>query len=227
MSPPPGRPKGEYRSARHEGTPVGEPRSVWIVGDLSGLPDSASGANHLVWWGNIAFMLIEGTGFALAVAIYLYLAMQAPAWPPAGQRPPDLPWSAVFTLGLLLSMLPNLWVLHRARAKDTRGVRIGSLAMTIVGAILLVPRGFELAHLNAPWYDNGYGSVLWLLMVLHTSHIVTDLGETAVQAVWLWTHQVGDDEFADVGDNANYWTFVVLTWLPLFAVIHGLPRWLR
>ena len=25
------------------------------------------------WWGTLAFMLIEGTGFALAIAVYLYL----------------------------------------------------------------------------------------------------------------------------------------------------------
>ncbi|WP_419826024.1 hypothetical protein [Sphingomonas sp.] len=31
------------------------------------------------------------------------------------------------------------------------------------------------------------------LMVLHTSHIVTDLGDTAVQSVWLYTHSVSDD----------------------------------
>jgi len=147
-----------------------------------------------------------------------------PTWPPAGHAPPGLVWSAIFTVGLLLSAIPNLWVLRRAQAKDERGVRVGTTVMSIVGAVLLVPRGFEFMHLHANWYDDGYGSVLWLLMVLHTSHVVTDLGDTVVQAVWLWTHEVGDDQFSDVADNANYWTFVVVTWLPLFAIIHGLPR---
>jgi cytochrome c oxidase subunit 3 len=31
-------------------------------------------------------MLIEGTGFALAAAAYLYLLTQSPAWPPEGTR---------------------------------------------------------------------------------------------------------------------------------------------
>jgi cytochrome c oxidase subunit III len=206
---------------------MSEPRSVEIVGDLSGLPESASGPRHLVWWGNIGFMTIEGTGFALAVAAYLYLATQAPAWPPSGHRPPDLFWSAIFTVGLLFSAIPNIWVLGRARAKDERGVRIGAVIMSIIGAALLVPRGLEFAHLNVWWDDDGYGSVLWLLLVLHTSHVATDLGDTLVQAVWLWTHEVGDDQFADVEDNANYWTFVIVTWLPLVAIIHALPRVMR
>ena len=61
-------------------------------------------------------------------------------------------------------------------------------------------------------------------MVLHTSHLITDLADTAVQSVWLYTHEVGDDQFADVEDNTNYWTFVVCTWLPVGALIYLAPR---
>ena len=200
-------------------------RAVEIVGDLSGLPDSASGPRHLVWWGNVGFMAIEGTAFVLAMGAYLYFVTQAHAWPPAGDRPPDLLWGAIFTVGLLLSALPNLWVLRRARAKDERGVRIGAALMTLIGAVLLVPRGFEFAHLNVAWHHDAYGSVLWMLMVLHTSHVVTDLGDTAVQAAWFFTHEIGDDQFADAEDNANYWSFVVLAWLPIYLLLYWLPRW--
>lgn len=202
-----------------------DPRAVRIVGDLSGLPASANGPRHLVWWGNIGFMLIEGTGFALAAATYLYLMTQAPQWPPAGTRAPDLMWALVFTAGLALSELPNLWVRRRAMAKDARGVRIGVAAMTVIGLLLMIPRGVEFAHLNTHWSDNAYGSVVWMLMILHTSHIVTDWGDTAVQAAWLFTHDIGDDQFADVEDNANYWTFVVVSWLPIGAIVYGLARW--
>lgn len=195
-----------------------------VVGDLSHLPESATGARHLVWWGNIGFMAIEGTAFALAAGCYLYLMSQTSGWPPSGFRPPDLFWPAMLTLGLVASELPNLWVRRRAVAKDERGVRIGTLAMTLIGLVLLIPRGFEFAHLNVSWTDNAYGSVLWMLLILHTSHLITDIGDTAVQSVWLYTHEVGDDQFADVEDNANYWTFVVLTWLPIGALIYLAPR---
>lgn len=133
-------------------------------------------------------------------------------------------WGLVFTLGLLLSELPNLWVRRRALAKDARGVRVGVAAMAVLGLLLLIPRGYELAHLNTRWDSDAYGSVVWMLMVLHTSHVVTDWCDTAVQAAWLFTHEIGDDQFADVEDNANYWTFVVLTWLPIGAIVYGLAR---
>ena len=195
-----------------------------VVGTLSGLPDSAQGPRHLVWWGNLAFMLIEGTAFVLAAGTYLYLRSQSHRWPAAGARLPDLLWSTVLTIGLLLSALPNLWVLRKAKAKSASGVRIGTLLMTVIGLALCGARWFELQHLNAPWYRSAYGSVVWMLMVLHTSHIVTDLGDTAVQSAWLYSHSIGDDQFADVEDNANYWSFVVLTWLPLYGLIYWLPR---
>ena len=200
------------------------PREIEIVGNLADLPRSASGPAHLVWWGNIGFMLIEGAGLALAASAYLYLMTQASAWPGRGDALPALGWSALFTAGLLLSELPNLWVLRCARSRHVPGVRWGALAMSAIGLLLLVLRGFELASLGVRWDQDAYGSVVWLLMVLHTSHVLTDWGDTVVQAAWLFTHEVGDDQFADVEDNSNYWTFVVVTWLPIYALVYWAPR---
>lgn len=201
-------------------------RQLRPTGDLAGLPESAEGASHLVWWGNLSFMLIEGTGFLLAGGAYLYLMSQSQLWPPAGDKLPGLLWSGIFTAGLLLSEVVNIWLLRKVHAKDVASLRVGTLAMAGFGVALAAVRWFELQHLNVSWEHDAYGSVLWLLMVLHTSHVVTDLAETIVIAVWLWTHEVGDDQIADVGDNANYWTFVVLAWLPLYVLIYWLPRWL-
>lgn len=203
---------------------MSEARPVHIVGNLSGLPDSAMGPRNIVWWGNIGFMLIEGTAFVLAGGAYLYLQSQGLGWPTAGAQLPDLLWSTIFTIGLLLSAVPNAWVLRKAREKSASGVRTGTLLMTAIAVILCGARWFELQHLNAPWYESAYGSVVWMLMVLHTSHVVTDLGDTAVQSAWLYTHTVGDDQFADVEDNANYWSFVVVAWLPIYGLIYWLPR---
>ena len=30
--------------------------------------------------------------------------------------------------------------------------------------------------------------------------------------------------FGDVQDNALYWNFVILTWLPIYACLYWLPR---
>jgi len=199
-------------------------REFELVGDLSRLPDSETGARHLVWWGNVGFMVIEGTAFALAAMAYLYIMTQAPIWPPKGDAMPGLLWSSIFTGGLLLSALPNLWVLHCAKTKNLAGVRWGALAMTVIALLLFVPRAFEFVHLGVPWHRDSYGSLIWMLLILHTTHVVTDWFDTAVLGVWLFTHEVGDDQFADVEDNANYWSFVILCWIPIYVLIYWLPR---
>lgn len=201
-----------------------EPKETVVIGSLAHLPEHAEGSRHIVWWGNLGFMLIEGMGFALAGVAYLYLMSRSPNWPPSGDSLPSLGWSGAFTAALLLSELPNLWILRQAKAKNERLVRRGMLLATLIGVLLLVLRGFELAHLGVRWDADAYGSVVWLLLILHTTHVATEFGDTAVQTLWLYTHTVGDAQFADVEDNANYWSFVVLTWLPLYALVYGLPR---
>ena len=40
-------------------------------------------------------------------------------------------------------------------------------------------RVFEFAHLNVMWDHDAYGSIVWLLLGLHTTHIVTDFLDSA------------------------------------------------
>ncbi len=63
------------------------------------------------------------------------------------------------------------------------------------------------------------------MLGLHTTHIITDLGDTLVLAVLMFTRH-GDNKrrFGDVQDNAMYWNFVVLTWLPIYACLYWVPR---
>ena len=52
-----------------------------VAVDLSRLPLHGMGRASVTWWGTTAFMLIEGTGFALVIAVYLYLMSRASTWP--------------------------------------------------------------------------------------------------------------------------------------------------
>jgi heme/copper-type cytochrome/quinol oxidase subunit 3 len=97
--------------------------------------------------------------------------------------------------------------------------------MSVIGIVPLVIRAFEFPALHVKWDDNAYGSILWTMLGLHTTHLVTDLIDTIVLAVLMFTrHGKNRRRFGDVQDNALYWNFVVLTWLPLYACIYFLPR---
>lgn len=191
-----------------------------IVADLSGLPLHGAGTASPSWWGTLAFMLIEGSGFALTVAVYLYLASLAPEWP-LDAEPPGLWAGTTLTAILLVSVVPNMLVARWAEAMELRKVRLGMVVMSVFGIVPLVLRGFEFGTLNTAWDSNAYGSVVWVLLGLHTTHLIADAVETLVLTVLMFTRH-GDNRrrFGDVQDNTLYWYFVVLTWLPVYACIY-------
>ena len=195
-----------------------------VVADLSRLPLHGLGSASVTWWGTLSFMLIEGTGFALVIAVYLYLMSIAATWPIDAPRPNLLPGTLV-TVALIASVVPNYLVSRWAEQQDMRKVRIGMFVMSILGIAPLVTRFFEFPALNVKWDSNAYGSIVWILLGLHTTHIITDLIDTMVLAALMFTRH-GDNlrRFGDVQDNAMYWNFVVAAWLPIYGCIYWIPR---
>jgi heme/copper-type cytochrome/quinol oxidase subunit 3 len=193
--------------------------------DLAPLPTHAFGHRSLTWWGIIAFFLIEGTAFVLAIAAYFYLMSQEQAWPPPPYRPPDLLAGTLFTILILLSEIPNSMAKRAAEHGRLRDVRRLLVVVVLIGVALLVLRGFEFNSLNVLWYDNAYGSIIWTLLFLHATHIGTDWADTAVLAALMHTrHGMEGRRFVDTAENAMYWRFVWLAWLPIYFLIYWLPR---
>ncbi len=195
-----------------------------VVADLSELPLHGKGTASPTWWGTLAFMLIEGTGFALVIGVYLYLASLSSVWP-LGAPLPSLGPGTALTLLLLVSLIPNILLSRWADQGDLRKVRIGLVVMSVLGAVPLVLRWFEFPALHVSWDSNAYGSITWTMHGLHTTHILTDLADTLVLAALMFTRH-GDNRrrFGDVQDNAMYWNFVVLTWLPIYVCLYWVPR---
>ena len=195
-----------------------------VVADISRLPLHGMGAASMTWWGTLAFMLIEGTGFALAIAVYLYLMSVAATWP-INAPPPDLLPGTIVTLLLLVSLVPNYFVARWAEQQDLLKVKVGLVVMSILGIAPLIGRIFEFKALNVSWDSNAYGSIVWTLLGLHATHIITDLVDTLVLAALMFTrHGNNLRRFGDVQDNAMYWNFVVVAWLPIYFCIYWIPR---
>jgi hypothetical protein len=88
-------------------------------------------------------------------------------------------------------------------------VRLWLVVSCCSAAAFCVVRGFEFAALNVRWDSNAYGSVVWLLLGLHTTHIVTDLIDSIVLAVLFFTGPLDGKRYVDVSENSFYWYFVV------------------
>jgi len=192
--------------------------------DVSALPPGAFGSRTLTFWGTLGFVVIESMVFALAIGAYFYLVARYPAWPPHDIAPPDLAWGTLNTIVLLVSLVPNELARRAAEHVDLRGVRIWMVACLVFGVAFNVIRGYEFANLNVMWDHDAYGSIVWLLLGLHTVHIVTDFLDSGVLAVLMFTGPVEEHRFVDIEDNAGYWYFVVLAWLPIYGVIYWAPR---
>jgi cytochrome c oxidase subunit 3 len=191
--------------------------------DVSRLPTYAFGQRSLMWWGTAGMILIEGTLFAIALAAYLYLRGMSQHWPQSS-APPDLLWGTLTTVLLLVSGIPNQLAAKVAKREDLRGARLWTFVCLVFAAAILVTRAYEFTAVNTHWRANAYGSIVFALLVLHTVHLVTDVVDTIVLEVLLFTGPLSGRRFVDVSENAGYWWFVVGGWLPIYVTLYLVPR---
>ena len=209
----------EHEQARQRGGDSDPPSLVDGVLDVRKLPSFGFSVRSLMWWGTAGLMTIEGTVFALAVVMYFYLRTHAQLWP-MRSPPPELLWGTLNTAVMIASAWPNQLAKKAATRLDRSGVQLWLTVCMVLGFLILVLRGLELTALNVRWDADAYGSVVWLIMLLHTTHLVTDTWDTTVLDVLFFTGPLEGKRFVDVSENAVYWDFVVLSWLPIYAVIY-------
>jgi heme/copper-type cytochrome/quinol oxidase subunit 3 len=193
--------------------------------DVSPLPKFAFGMQGLISWGTAGFMVIEGSMFAMAIVVYFYLRLKVAAWPP-GAGDPALAFGTANLLLAIVTCIPNGLAARAARRFDLRAVRVWMILLTLGNLATVGVRGFEYTALNCRWDDNAYGSIVWLLLSLHTIHIATDAVESGVLTVLAFTGPMTERRFVDVAEDALYWYFIVAWWIAVYLVIYWAPRWL-
>jgi cytochrome c oxidase subunit 3 len=191
--------------------------------DVSHLPEYAFGHRSIMWWGGAGVMAMEGTMFALLIVSYIYLKGRSPHWPP-GYFAPVLFWGTLNTAVMLASAVPNYFAKAAAERLDLRRSRLWLIVAIVFGLAFSIIRIFEFRHLNVWWDSNAYGSIVWTLLGFHTIHVVTDVIESILVAVLVFIGPLKESHFVDVSENALYWYFVVLSWLPVYGFIYLAPR---
>ena len=195
--------------------------------DVSALPDHAFGSRSIMWWSTMTIIGIEATIFVLAIAAHFYLQGNEETWPPPNTNLPGVLWGSVNVGILLASLLPNELTKRAAEEMDLKKVRLWISIATAFAVAFCIVRIFEFRQLHVNWDSNAYGSSVWTLLGLHTVHLVTDLIDSMVLTVMMFTrHGREPRRFVDVAENAFYWYFVVLSWIPIYLVIYWAPRWL-
>jgi cytochrome c oxidase subunit I+III len=148
-------------------------------------------------------MVIEGSMFVLALVAYFYLRLRVPEWPTRVPEPSLAP-GVITTAILVLGCVPNYLTKAAAEQYQAGRARIGLIVCILFAAAAIVARAFEFPALNVSWQANAYGSVTWLVLGLHTSHLVTELLESLVLAAIVFSTEIDGPRFVDLSENSLY-----------------------
>jgi heme/copper-type cytochrome/quinol oxidase subunit 3 len=194
--------------------------------DVSRLPTESFGHHDLTWWGTLGFMVIEGATLAVCVSAYFYLRQNFDVWPPLRTPRPDLLVPTI-NVGLMLLSLVPAWLTERAaKSLNKRGSLIGLLALSAFMVTFVVLRWFEFWALNTRWDSNAYGSIAWIVLGTHATLLAVEAGVVIGLAAALFRPRLPARVAGDVADVAFYWYFIVLVWVPTYAIVFLLP-WVR
>ncbi len=201
-------------------------RSQRALIDVSALPTVVFGSRATSWWGMMCFMAVESITLAICAVSYFYLRKNFQAWPPEGTRLPSLLLPTIAVIALVLSNALAV-VLDRAAKKENFARTRMMLAVGgFVGILLFILRIFEFQSLNTSWDSNAYGSIAWAVLAFHGSLMLMDALETSGLALVFMFGKPQRKHYVHASENAIYWGFSTLSWVPLYVIIFWGPRFM-
>jgi heme/copper-type cytochrome/quinol oxidase subunit 3 len=198
-------------------------RATRVVADVSALPRNVFGHRALMWWGTMGFIIIEGTTLFICAVSYFYLRRNFATWPPQHIYRPALAIPTIQALLMLGSIFPMRAVDRAAKRMDLEAVRRGMLICSGLIVLMTVLRGFEFGALKVRWDTSAYGSAAWATLVAHGTLLLLEMAETLAITLLLFGPEVEDRDLSGVNDNALYWYFLTLAWIPLYVIVFLTP----
>lgn len=192
--------------------------------DVSRLPNLVSRSRGTLWWSFVLLLVIEATVFATLISAYFYLRMGAAEWPPPGVDPPKLLLPTINTFVLLLSSVPMHMADKGITGGNARRLVWGAAIAIGMALVFLVLKVVEYSGVSYRWDDHAYGSIVWLIIGFHSAHVASLVLKTSVILILGWRGYFSEQRHLGVQVNGIYWHFVVLVWLPLYAVLYWSPR---
>jgi heme/copper-type cytochrome/quinol oxidase subunit 3 len=195
--------------------------------DVSGLPPFEISNRAPLWWGQLLLCAIEGSMFFILIAMYFYLRISVDAWPPPGVRPLRLDLATIALAPLLLSAAGSYAASEGAK-QNRRGLMLGGLGANLaLAAVFLIFRFVEWRTFNFTWASDAHGTIVWSILFLHTFDVVADLLMTLALLLIVAAGRGGPKQRIGVHVDSVVWYFLVLIWLPLYAVVYWGPRLVR
>ena len=186
------------------------------------LDTNASGPGANIWWGIIGLIAVEITVFSALIASYFYYEANSTAWPP--EDPPSLRLPTINTFVLIGSSVAIAFADRGIRDGRQGRLKTGLLASIVFALVFLLLKGIELSENPYHWDTHAYGSIVWMMLGLHTLHVVSVLLKSSVMAVLAFKGYFSERRYVGVQVNGLYWHFVVVIWVPIYLTIYVSPR---
>lgn len=196
-----------------------------LVLDVSAYPALVKGSRGGLYWGMLGLVLVEVVLFTALIATYFYLKFLNPHWPPAGD---ELPKRVLPTINTII-LIGSSFAVHYADQSigergDKRGMVLGLATSLTLGVVFLVLKVVEYSQVKYFWDSHAYGSIVWTMIVFHSSHVMSVVLKTSVVLALArkgyWTRE----RCQGIKVNGLYWHFVVVIWIPLYLTIYWSPR---
>jgi cytochrome c oxidase subunit 3 len=191
--------------------------------DVSGLGTHAFGRRDPLWWGVMLVIAIEGTMLALVTVSYFYVRSRTQPFPPV-VVPHRIAWLGAIELALWIVSVAPTYLSGRAAVRgDLAGMRRQLAIATLLGAVAIALRWYEVHLLPMRWDSHAYGSVVWAMLGLQWVHGLTGVGENVLYLVLLFVGPVEDKHRVDIEVSTPLWYFVVagsgVVWLVVFLEV--------
>jgi heme/copper-type cytochrome/quinol oxidase subunit 3 len=195
--------------------------------DVSGLPSFAFGRRDPRWAAVMLLIAIEGSVFGLMVFAYFYVRTRLQVWPPTPLGTRELAFGGATAVVLLASAGTTQLVNRAVYVANLPRARLWLLVTTVLSAFALLLRALELSMLPFRWDSNVFGSMFWGTLSLHTLHLTAGNVENGLFLALLYRGPIEKKHLVDLEVNGIYWYFVVLSWLPIYAILYldGATLW--
>ena len=190
---------------------------------VHGLPVYHTGTRAPGWWGMLLVLLTITVGSACCIFSYFYVRAGTTDWPPAGISPPDLTLPAIRTGVFLLSLAPTWWALRSIRRNQQLQLQASLGAAFGLGIAFVALLMAEIGQWDPNLQGSAYGSAFYLLQGIQLLLVLIGLLISLFTQAQAWLGYFNQWRHLAVQNLANYWTFGVVHWLILAAVLYLSP----
>lgn len=188
------------------------------------LPKHTTGPKNIIWWGMIGLITIETVVVSGLIAMYFYLKLNNPAWPPEGIEPPLLTLPLINTRILLASGVAMRIADQGGRNEKRSQLLIGQAVALTLAVVFLALKWVEYSGYDYDWSTHAYGSVTYAITIFHAGHVISVVLKGLVVFAMAYRGMFTRKRRLALEVNGLYWQFVVIIWLPLFATLYLGPH---